>query len=72
MDSRGEKPPSGDRDAAADPITREPSAAGSIWGAESMSLPREAAFVALVCMAQFCTRKTTSLPPLCAARVATD
>ncbi|KAL3961189.1 hypothetical protein ACCO45_002712 [Purpureocillium lilacinum] len=56
MDSSGEKPPSGDRDAAADPITREPSAAGSIWVAESMSLPREAAFVALVCMAQFCTQ----------------
>ncbi|KAJ6445255.1 MFS transporter [Purpureocillium lavendulum] len=56
MGSPREKPPAGDGDAATDPIARQPSAAESIWVAESLSLPREVAFVALVCMAQFCTQ----------------
>ncbi|KYK54406.1 hypothetical protein DCS_06364 [Drechmeria coniospora] len=29
------------------------------WVSESLSLPREALFVTVVCMAQFCTRKLT-------------
>lgn len=33
----------------------------SIWPAENLSLPRELLMVFVACMAQFCTRKPTSL-----------
>ncbi|KAG6003455.1 hypothetical protein E4U54_000679, partial [Claviceps lovelessii] len=36
-------------------LSQQPSNTGSIWIAESLSLPREALFVAVICMAQFCT-----------------
>ncbi|KND92032.1 Drug resistance protein [Tolypocladium ophioglossoides CBS 100239] len=39
-----------------DALARQRSAADSIWVSESLSLPREAVFVAVVCMAQFCTQ----------------
>lgn len=37
-------------------LAAQPSNVESIWVAETMSLPREAAFVVLVCMAQFATQ----------------
>ncbi|KAG5913932.1 hypothetical protein E4U61_006308 [Claviceps capensis] len=37
-------------------LSQQQSTTGSIWIAESLSLPREALFVAVVCMAQFCTQ----------------
>ncbi|KAG6040800.1 hypothetical protein E4U41_007017 [Claviceps citrina] len=37
-------------------LARQPSTAESAWIAESLSLPREALFVAVICMAQFCTQ----------------
>lgn len=36
---------------------KDPSIAESVWISTSMSRTREALFVAVVCMAQFCTRK---------------
>ena len=40
---------------------KEPSIADSVWISSSMSKTREALFVAVVCMAQFCTRKSNQL-----------
>lgn len=42
-------------------VVKEPSIAESVWIASSMSKTREALFVAVVCMAQFCTRKSRYL-----------
>lgn len=36
-----------------------PSTASPLWASESLSLPREAAFVFMTCMAQFCTRASS-------------
>lgn len=54
---------SGDQESAGDDansnsgLSQQRSAADSVWAAEAMSFPREVMFVALVCMAQFCTRE---------------
>lgn len=46
-------------------LTRELSRASSLWVTEGMSLPREALFVFIVCMAQFTTRKFAPRPEVC-------
>ncbi|GAO15361.1 hypothetical protein UVI_02010250 [Ustilaginoidea virens] len=51
-----DKSPDADQGTANGHLTQQLSAAESIWIAESLSLPREALFVAVVCMAQFCTQ----------------
>jgi hypothetical protein len=45
-----------------DGLQTQPSNVDSIWVAEHMGLGREIAFVVLVCMAQFATRMSFSLP----------
>lgn len=40
-----------------DSAAKEPSITESVWISSSMSGLREVLFVAIVCMAQFCTRK---------------
>ncbi|PHH68171.1 hypothetical protein CDD83_6215 [Cordyceps sp. RAO-2017] len=39
-----------------DGLARQPSAAPSVWVSETLSPAREAAFVFVICMAQFCTQ----------------
>lgn len=58
-----DKSPDADQGTANGHLTQQLSAAESIWIAESLSLPREALFVAVVCMAQFCTRQSLLSPP---------
>lgn len=48
--------PSSDDDSDTQNLDQHPSNVESIWMAETMSRPREAAFVTLVCMAQFATQ----------------
>lgn len=40
-------------------VTRHSTVARTAWASESLSLPREAFFVFVICMAQFCTRKSS-------------
>ncbi|PNY28530.1 Drug resistance protein [Tolypocladium capitatum] len=60
MDSDQEKAaqasPALDAGVDGDALALRPSAADSTWLSESLSLPRESIFVAVVCMAQFCTQ----------------
>lgn len=53
-----ESPPSRPGD---EELTQQRSNASSVWIAQPLSLPREVLFVSVICMAQFCTRKS---PPL--------
>lgn len=55
-DTEGFPPESTETDAQ-HALEKEPSAAGSVWISESMSTTREVLFIAVVCLAQFCTRK---------------
>ena len=56
-DESAERGPAGEVSANNGGLDRQRSTASSIWAAETMSFPREVVFVALVCMAQFCTRE---------------
>lgn len=45
-------------DSDGSPIERHLSGASSVWASQKMSFPREMLFVAIVCLTQFCNRKS--------------
>ncbi|KJZ69113.1 hypothetical protein HIM_11492 [Hirsutella minnesotensis 3608] len=57
-DSEKQTPSLSDDSAKSDihDLQRPPSVAASVWASESLSLPKEAMFVSVICMAQFCTQ----------------